>query len=180
MADLHVLANAPLRNWKWSPAEKKVARRAFDLTLDRELETVIREAKERTERIEKASDLWEMEGWLHGGPPHTGDRHPQGPGSGAQPSHRNVHARRHAAGRRRPRYRHSGGNLLCAICQVAALRNHQRECAGHGHRCRSAGANGCYCRPHSCAARGLYRPSTRLAHRMSRPMRSRSRLSLFA
>jgi hypothetical protein len=64
MVDTQVLVNAPSRNWKWSPAEKKVARRAFDLALDRELETVIREAKERAERIGNASDLWEMEGWL--------------------------------------------------------------------------------------------------------------------
>ncbi len=58
---------------------------------------------------------------LYRGPPHAGDRHPHGAGSGAQPRHRNGHARSHAAGRRRPRYRHPGGHLLRALRQVAAL-----------------------------------------------------------
>ncbi len=31
---------------KWSPAEKTIARKAFDLALHRELDAVIREAKE--------------------------------------------------------------------------------------------------------------------------------------
>jgi hypothetical protein len=53
-----------MSDWKWSPAEKIVARRAFDVALNRELETVIREAKERAARIREASDLWEIEGWL--------------------------------------------------------------------------------------------------------------------
>jgi hypothetical protein len=64
MASAHIPATAPMRDWKWSPAEKIVARRAFDLALNRELETVIREAKDRAERVREASDLWEMEGWL--------------------------------------------------------------------------------------------------------------------
>ena len=60
----HIPSIEPMRDWKWSPAEKIVARRAFDLALNSELETVIREAKERAERIREASDLWEIEGWL--------------------------------------------------------------------------------------------------------------------
>ena len=34
------------------------------MALNRELGTVIREAKERADRIMEASDLWEMEVWL--------------------------------------------------------------------------------------------------------------------
>ena len=64
MVSTHVPATALMGDWKWAPREKIVARRAFDLALNRELETVIREAKERAERVREASDLWEMEGWL--------------------------------------------------------------------------------------------------------------------
>jgi len=53
-----------MREWKWSPAEKAVARRAFDLALSRELDAVLREAKERAARIGKASELWDLEHWL--------------------------------------------------------------------------------------------------------------------
>ena len=54
----------PARVWKWSSAEKIVARRAFEKALNCELGTVIREAKERADRIREASELWEMERWL--------------------------------------------------------------------------------------------------------------------
>ncbi len=53
-----------MRVWHWSPAEKAVAHRAFDLALGRELEAVIREAKDRAAKIEEASELWELEDWL--------------------------------------------------------------------------------------------------------------------
>ena len=56
--------NSGMTGWKWSAKEKLVARRAFNLALDRELAAVIHEAKERAERIKEASDLWEMETWL--------------------------------------------------------------------------------------------------------------------
>ena len=49
---------------KWSPADKAVARRAFDLALRRELETVIGEVKKMAGRIEQPSDLWELERYL--------------------------------------------------------------------------------------------------------------------
>jgi len=52
------------RDWKWTPAEKAVARRAFDLALNRKLEGTVREAKERAERITETSHLWELEAWL--------------------------------------------------------------------------------------------------------------------
>lgn len=53
-----------IRDWKWSPAEKAIARRAFDLALSRELEAIICEAQERAARIGEAPKLWELEHWL--------------------------------------------------------------------------------------------------------------------
>jgi hypothetical protein len=50
-----------MRDLKWSPEEKAVARKAFDLALQRELEAVIIEAKNRAEEIKQPSDLWELE-----------------------------------------------------------------------------------------------------------------------
>ncbi|HKR27866.1 MAG TPA: hypothetical protein VJS11_10430 [Acidobacteriaceae bacterium] len=64
MVSAHNPAVAPMREWKWSPQEKAVARRAFDLAVRRELDSLIREAKERAARITEASDLWELERWL--------------------------------------------------------------------------------------------------------------------
>ncbi len=49
---------------KWSHAEKVIARRAFDLALDKELQATIHEAKRRTAKIEEPSELWELESWL--------------------------------------------------------------------------------------------------------------------
>ncbi len=54
----------PMRELKWSPGEKAVARRAFDGALQRELEAVMREAKERTARIKTPTELWKLEEWL--------------------------------------------------------------------------------------------------------------------
>lgn len=55
---------ALMRDWKWSPTEKAAARRAFDRALSRELEALVREAKDRVASIGEASELWELEGWL--------------------------------------------------------------------------------------------------------------------
>jgi hypothetical protein len=70
MSGAHSPAVAPRResprDWKWTQAEKAVARRAFDLALSRELEGAVREAKERAARITETSDLWELEAWLGG------------------------------------------------------------------------------------------------------------------
>ena len=57
-------AGTSIRDWKWSPTEKAVARRAFDLALGRQRETVVREAKKRAARITEASELWDLERWL--------------------------------------------------------------------------------------------------------------------
>ena len=53
-----------MRNWHWSPAEKAVAHRAFDLALDKELEELLRQAKKRAAQATEASDLWKLESWL--------------------------------------------------------------------------------------------------------------------
>ncbi len=53
-----------MRDLKWSPAEKAIARRAFDLALHTELEAVVREAKDRAARIEQPSELWDLERYL--------------------------------------------------------------------------------------------------------------------
>jgi len=57
-------ATATMRDWKWSPAEKAVAHRAFDLALGRELEAVLREAKGRAATIAEPQELWNLERWL--------------------------------------------------------------------------------------------------------------------
>jgi hypothetical protein len=54
----------PMRQLRWSPGEKAAARRAFDGALRRELDAMMREAKERAARIETPSELWELEEWL--------------------------------------------------------------------------------------------------------------------
>ena len=54
----------PIRELHWSPAEKAAARRAFHPALKKELDAVMREAKERAARIEEISELWELEHWL--------------------------------------------------------------------------------------------------------------------
>src|ERR1700728_1696937 len=64
MASPRRLAANPIPDWKWSPREKTVARKAFDLALSRELESAIQETKARAARIGSASELWELERWL--------------------------------------------------------------------------------------------------------------------
>jgi len=64
MTSAHTPAVTPMREWKWSPQEKAVARRVFDDALRRELEGTMREAKDRAARITAPSDLWELQEWL--------------------------------------------------------------------------------------------------------------------
>jgi hypothetical protein len=45
-------------------SEKVIARRAFDIALNRELDSLIEQAKRRASRISTAKELWEMEHWL--------------------------------------------------------------------------------------------------------------------
>ena len=53
-----------IRDLKWSPAEKKVARQAFDRALQREFDAVIREAQRLAAAIKQPSDLWDLEDYL--------------------------------------------------------------------------------------------------------------------
>ena len=63
MASAHSPAS-PMREWRWSPAEKAAARRAFNLALSRELAAIVNEAKDRAAQIAEAPELWELERWL--------------------------------------------------------------------------------------------------------------------
>jgi hypothetical protein len=53
-----------MRDLKWSPAEKIVARKAFNRALEGELQEVIRETKAMAAAVEEASGLWKLESWL--------------------------------------------------------------------------------------------------------------------
>jgi Photoprotection regulator fluorescence recovery protein len=57
-------AGSAMRDMKWSPTEKSVARKAFDLALGRELQSVILEAKSKAAKIQEPSGLWELEQYL--------------------------------------------------------------------------------------------------------------------
>lgn len=57
-------AGTAMRDLKWSPAEKAIARRAFDQALARELEAVILETKTKAAQIQEPSGLWELERYL--------------------------------------------------------------------------------------------------------------------
>jgi hypothetical protein len=48
----------------WSPAEKAIARKAFEAALQKALDDTLREAKERVAKLTKMSELWKMEDWL--------------------------------------------------------------------------------------------------------------------
>lgn len=53
-----------MRNLRWSPAEKAIARKAFDLALHREFKAVIDEARKMMAKVEQVSALWELEQYL--------------------------------------------------------------------------------------------------------------------
>jgi hypothetical protein len=60
-------ASAPyahMRDLKWSPEEKAIARKVFDLALRRDLDAVVREAKERIAKIKEPAELWDLERYL--------------------------------------------------------------------------------------------------------------------
>jgi hypothetical protein len=48
----------------WSRAEKAVARRAYDAALERELREVMKDARQRANRIRQPSDVWGLEHYL--------------------------------------------------------------------------------------------------------------------
>lgn len=53
-----------MRDLHWSPAEKAIARKAFEGALGRELQTLIDEVKKRVNEMEATSELWELERYL--------------------------------------------------------------------------------------------------------------------
>ena len=53
-----------IRDMKWSPSERRLARQAFDLALQREFEAVIRETKRMAAEIQQPEELWELERYL--------------------------------------------------------------------------------------------------------------------
>jgi hypothetical protein len=53
-----------MRDLKWSPSEKAVARKAFNDALNNEVRELIREAKGMAAAVDEASDLWKLESWL--------------------------------------------------------------------------------------------------------------------
>src|SRR5258708_35102669 len=55
---------ALMRDLRWSPAEKAIARKVFESALQQELEAVIREAKEMAAKIQQVSDVWDLESYL--------------------------------------------------------------------------------------------------------------------
>ena len=48
----------------WTRSEKAIARKAFDAALKRELNEVMREAKQMANQINKPDDLWDLERYL--------------------------------------------------------------------------------------------------------------------
>ena len=57
-------AGTATQDLKWSAAEKGIARKAFNLALERELQAVILEAKSRAAKIREPSGLWDLEQFL--------------------------------------------------------------------------------------------------------------------
>ena len=57
-------AGTEMGDLKWSPAEKVIARKAFNLALGRELQSVILEAKCKAAKLQEPSGLWELEQYL--------------------------------------------------------------------------------------------------------------------
>jgi hypothetical protein len=55
---------ALMRDLRWSPAEKAIARTVFESALQQELAAVIRETKEMAVKIKQVSDVWDLERYL--------------------------------------------------------------------------------------------------------------------
>ena len=53
-----------MRELKWSPSEKAVARQAFEAALERKFRAVTAEAKRLAAKIEQPADIWELERYL--------------------------------------------------------------------------------------------------------------------
>src|ERR1700733_13622474 len=64
MAGTAPLGINDLRDLHWTGAEKAVARKAFNLALQREFDAVIQEAKKKASKIKQPGDLWKLEDYL--------------------------------------------------------------------------------------------------------------------
>ena len=66
MSDLSATQNTyPYQNEPtWSRSEKVIARKVFDAALKRELEEIMREAKQMARQIKEPADMWELERFL--------------------------------------------------------------------------------------------------------------------
>jgi hypothetical protein len=53
-----------MRELKWSPEEKAIARKAFNGSLQRELASVMAEFKKKAEKIQEPSEMWDLEEYL--------------------------------------------------------------------------------------------------------------------
>ena|SRR6516162_3046900 len=53
-----------MRDFKWSNSEKVIARRAFENARLRELDGIIRQAKQKAGKVSNPDELWQLERWL--------------------------------------------------------------------------------------------------------------------
>ena len=53
-----------LKEYKWSQSEKKIARKAFDVAYQREMEEIRGIVNDRVQRLNKDKDLWELHDFL--------------------------------------------------------------------------------------------------------------------
>jgi hypothetical protein len=53
-----------IRELKWSPSEKAIARKAFEGALQRQLDAVTHQVRRMADKIQRPSDLWELESYL--------------------------------------------------------------------------------------------------------------------
>jgi len=53
-----------MRELKWTPGEKAIARKAFNRALQVELAAVMAEVKKKAEKIKEPSELWDLEEYL--------------------------------------------------------------------------------------------------------------------
>ena len=53
-----------MQDLTWSPSEKIIARRPFDMALKKELEVVMRKVRQMAGEIQRPADLWTLEQYL--------------------------------------------------------------------------------------------------------------------
>jgi hypothetical protein len=53
-----------MRDLKWSPSEKEIARKAFEQAFEREMAAVIAKVKKEASEIKEPDDLWKLEEYL--------------------------------------------------------------------------------------------------------------------